>query len=98
MAAGRAEAKAADGHGAFGAANEAIDEGCIKLDLQAIGLGQVSLPPLDHMAFYAGVGILAAVELVEWPVALVLTVGKVLADNRTNKTVRAFGRAFESAG
>lgn len=98
MAAGRAGAKAADGQGAFVAANEAVSRGCIELDLRAVGLGQVSLPPLDHIAFYAGVGILAAVELVEWPVAVVLTVGKVLADNRTNKTVRAFGRALESAG
>jgi hypothetical protein len=38
-------------------------------------LGTLALPPLDHLAFYAGIGVLAALEIVEWPVALVIATG-----------------------
>ena len=60
-------------------------------------LGRVVLPSQEHLAWYAGVGALAAVELIDWPVALVLVVGKMLADNRSNAALRDFGRALEEA-
>jgi len=78
------------------AANDAIDQNVTKLGLP--GLGQVSLPPIDHLVWYAGVGVLTAIELLEWPVALVLTVGKLLADNRSHRTLRSLGEALEEAG
>ena len=78
------------------AANDAIDQNVTKVGLP--GLGQVSLPPVDHLVWYAGVGVLTAIELLEWPVALVLTVGKLLADNRSHRTLRSLGEALEEAG
>ncbi|MGC8513633.1 MAG: hypothetical protein ACP5P1_11475 [Acidimicrobiales bacterium] len=61
-------------------------------------VGKLSFPPLEHLAWYAGVGALTALELIEWPIALVLLVGKALADNQTHRTLRSFGEAMEDAG
>jgi hypothetical protein len=69
---------------------------------ESIGLrlpvvGQVRLPPAEHLAWYAGVAAMAAFEIVEWPLALVLAVGKALADSHSNALVQGFGEALESA-
>lgn len=60
-------------------------------------LGTVTLPPPDELAFLAGVGVLALVGAVEWPVALVLGAGHALAGRRRNKLIREFGEALERA-
>jgi hypothetical protein len=61
-------------------------------------VGQVSVPPPPHLVWYAGVATLVALECLEWPVALVLATGKVLADNRHSAVLREFGDALEDAG
>jgi hypothetical protein len=61
-------------------------------------VGKVSLPPAEHLVFYAAVAAFTAVELIEWPVALFVSVGKALADNRSHKTLRVFGEAMEDVG
>jgi hypothetical protein len=60
-------------------------------------VGRVGFPPLEHLVFYGAVVAMAAVELVEWPVALVIATGKVLSDNRTHKTLRSIGDALGEA-
>ncbi len=60
--------------------------------------GTVGLPPVDHLVFYAAIVGFAAVGLIEWPVALVVGVGKVLGDNRSRKTLQSVGEAMELAG
>jgi uncharacterized membrane protein YjdF len=40
-------------------------------------LGTVTVPPPQKLAFYAVLGVLAALEIIEWPVALVVGVGGV---------------------
>ena len=95
-AAGAAAGKAAGHDTPRQAAQAAVDSA--KRQLRLPLLGSVALPPPDHMAWYGGVVALAAFELIEWPVALVLALGKVLADNRSNKTIQAFGEALEDAG
>jgi hypothetical protein len=60
-------------------------------------LGQVGLPPADDLAFLAGVGVLAVVGAVEWPVAVLLGVGHALASRRRDKVLREFGEALEQA-
>jgi hypothetical protein len=57
----------------------------------------VHLPPAEELAFLAGAGVLAAVGAVEWPVALLLGVGHMLATNARNKVIREFGEALEKA-
>ena len=60
-------------------------------------LGTVKLPAADELAFLGGVGVLAVVGAIEWPVAVVLGAGHALAANRRNKVVREFGEALEKA-
>ncbi len=83
--------------GAHGASKAAAkpEHGAIHLQLPLIG--HVHLPPPQHLAFYAGVGLLAAAELIEWPVAILVGVGKALADNRSHANLEEFGEALESA-
>jgi len=39
---------------------------------------RLETPPVEHLAFYAGVVLLAAADIIEWPVALVVTAGHLL--------------------
>lgn len=60
-------------------------------------LGKVCIPRPQHLAWYAGVGALAALEVIDWPVALILAAGKALADNHSSDTLREFGQALDQA-
>jgi hypothetical protein len=61
------------------------------------GVGEVTLPPPERVAYYAGVGTLAAFGLIDWPVALVITAGHLLADQNMFARIRGLGEAAESA-
>ncbi len=60
-------------------------------------LGQVAVPPPDKVAYYAGLGVLAALKVIEWPMALVITAGHLLADQHLSGVVKGMGEALESA-
>lgn len=60
-------------------------------------LGELTLPPVEHLAWYGAIAVLTAVELIDWPVAAVIAVGKALADNRHSQTLQNVGEAFENA-
>jgi hypothetical protein len=77
------------------AAHHAVEQTSAHVTLPLIGC--VTLPPPQHMAWYAGVGALAVLEIIDWPIAVVLAIGKALADDRGNRTVEAFGRALDEA-
>jgi hypothetical protein len=87
-----------NGHraGAGRAAREAADRHSIRFSLPV--LGDVRIPPAHHLVWYAGVGILVALECLEWPIALILASGKALADNHHSTMLREFGEALEEAG
>lgn len=57
----------------------------------------VDLPSGQQLVFLAGLGLLTVLEFVEWPVALVLAVGHVLAEDAHNRLLRQFGAALEEA-
>lgn len=78
------------------AAEEAVARNVTSLRLPLFGT--VKLPPVDHLVWYGGVAVLTAVELIEWPVSLVLVVGRIMADNRSHRTLRALGEALEESG
>src|SRR5437764_445088 len=61
------------------------------------GVGTASLPPVDELAFLAGVVTLAATGLMTWPVALTIGAGHLLAHNRHIRLLRSFGEALEEA-
>ena len=60
-------------------------------------VGQVAVPPPDKLAYYAGLGVLAALQVIEWPLALVITAGHLLADQHMSRLVRGLGEALQSA-
>lgn len=62
-----------------------------------VGDRRLELPPVDQLAFLAGLGFLAAFELIEWPIALAIGVGHELARSRHGKVLREFGEALEAA-
>jgi hypothetical protein len=61
------------------------------------GIGHVHMPPLDQIAFMGGIATLAVIQIIEWPVAAVLTVGHILAHNRHHALLRDFGEALDEA-
>ncbi|WP_433116588.1 hypothetical protein [Micromonospora sp. CA-246542] len=60
-------------------------------------LGEVAVPPPDKVAYYAGLGVLAALQVIEWPLALVITAGHLLADQHFSGLVRGLGEAIQEA-
>jgi hypothetical protein len=65
--------------------------------LQVPILGAVAVPPPDKIAYYAGLGLLAALQVIEWPIALVITAGHVLADQHFSGLAKGLGKAFQQA-
>ncbi|MER7889075.1 hypothetical protein ABTX15_04540 [Micromonospora sp. NPDC094482] len=59
-------------------------------------LGEVAVPPADKVAYYAGLGVLAALQVIEWPIALVITAGHLLADQHFSGLVKGFGEALQA--
>ncbi|MFZ2174772.1 MAG: hypothetical protein WAW17_12205 [Rhodococcus sp. (in: high G+C Gram-positive bacteria)] len=60
-------------------------------------LGRVPLPPPEQLAFFAAIGLLAAVEMIEWPVALTIAAGHILVADAHNRALQEIGEALEEA-
>lgn len=60
-------------------------------------VGDVPLPPPDRLAYYAGLGAIAAFGVIDWPVALVIGAGHILADQHWSAWARGLGEAAEEA-
>jgi hypothetical protein len=60
-------------------------------------LGTVRVPEPERLAFYGGLAALALFGIVEWPVALVLGIGHLLAEDHNHKLLSDFGEALEEA-
>ncbi len=58
---------------------------------------EIETPPLEHLLFYAGLGVLVAANLVELPIAIALTVGHALLDLTKRPGLQALGSALEEA-
>ena len=61
------------------------------------GIGTVELPPREDLAFFAGLGFLAVIGILEWPLAGVLAAGHIISRNSHNKALHQFGEALEAA-
>ncbi|MGY1792943.1 hypothetical protein ACI796_03015 [Geodermatophilus sp. SYSU D00525] len=68
-----------------------------RVDVPLPVLGTVHLPPLDSLALYAGLAALAAVEVLEWPVAAAIGVGHLLVQQEHFRFLHHFGEALEKA-
>jgi hypothetical protein len=84
----------AEGKSAGTAAQRAVAHNTVTLDVFG---ARLELPPPEQLAFLAGVGVLAALQIVEWPVAVVLAVGHQLAHSHHGRMLREFGEALEEA-
>ncbi|BBZ46068.1 hypothetical protein MPRM_33490 [Mycobacterium parmense] len=60
-------------------------------------LGQVEIPRPEQLAYFGGLAALAAFELIDWPVAVVIAAGHFLASNHHNKILEELGDAMEEA-
>ncbi len=55
---------------------------------------RVQTPPIEHLAFYVGVGALAAAEIIDWPVAVLLATGHILVGLTNRPGLKQLGEAF----
>jgi hypothetical protein len=76
------------------AAQRAIERNSTAVSLVP-GLAAVRIPAPRRLAWYGGIAALAVAGLIEWPVAAVLAVGHLLAEDHHNKMIRDFGEALE---
>lgn len=58
---------------------------------------RLETPPVEDLAFYAGIGLLAATEIIEWPVALVLAAGHILTGLRHRPALAELAEALDEA-
>ncbi|MGH3971031.1 MAG: hypothetical protein ACRDTV_23710 [Mycobacterium sp.] len=58
-------------------------------------IGRLEVPRPEQLAYYGGLAALAALELIDWPVALVIAAGHILASNHHNKLLEELGEAME---
>jgi hypothetical protein len=63
--------------------------------LPLVGL-RIDLPRPERLAWYAGLGLMAAFELVDWELALIIGLGHLIADNAHNKTIAELASGAES--
>jgi hypothetical protein len=60
-------------------------------------VGRVRIPRPEQLAYFGALGVLAATEIIEWPIALVLAAGHALAENQHNRVAQQLGEALEDA-
>ncbi|MEU0569809.1 hypothetical protein ABZ297_31140 [Nonomuraea sp. NPDC005983] len=60
-------------------------------------LGPIPVPEGNQLAFYAVLGILGALEIVEWPVVLIVGVGHLLSSQHRFRLLQQLGQAAEAA-
>lgn len=54
-------------------------------------------PPLEHLTYYAGLAVLAAAEVVDWPVAIVIAADHLVNELTSRPDLQARGQALEAA-
>jgi hypothetical protein len=60
-------------------------------------VGRVRIPRPEHVAYYGALGALAALEIIEWPIALAIAAGHALVQNQHNRAAKEIGEALEEA-
>jgi hypothetical protein len=82
--------------GARCAAAHVIDKHSLTVTLPD-DLGTVRLPEPERLAYYGGIAALAAFGILDWPVAVVLGIGHLLAEDHHHKMLCEFGEALAEA-
>jgi len=58
-------------------------------------VGRVRIPRPEHLAYYGVLGGLAAVEIIDWPIALVLAAGHALTQQHQSRFAEDVGEALQ---
>jgi len=66
-----------------------------QVTLPVIGF-RIQVPEPQRIAWYAGLGLMAAFELVDWELALVIGIGHLIADNVRSPAVANLAEGVES--
>jgi hypothetical protein len=56
---------------------------------------ELETPPVEHLAFYLGLGALAAAEIIEWPIAVAMAAGHLLIGLTHRPALAALGEALD---
>jgi hypothetical protein len=83
-------------HTARRAAAHVIDKHSLTVTLPD-DLGTVRLPEPERLAYYGGIAALAAFGILDWPLAVVLGIGHLLAEDHHHKMLCEFGEALAEA-
>ena len=65
--------------------------------LLSVDGARLETPPVEHLLFYMGLGVLVGAGLVEWPIAVALGIGHVLVDLTGRPGLQAAGEALAEA-
>jgi hypothetical protein len=57
-------------------------------------VGRVRIPRPDQLAYYGALAGLAALEIIDWPIALAIGAGHVLASQHHSKVLEELGDAL----
>lgn len=60
-------------------------------------VGRIRIPRPEQLVYYGALAGLAALEIIDWPIALAIGAGHALASNRHSKVVQELGQALEDA-
>ncbi len=60
-------------------------------------VGRVQIPRPEHLAYYGALGVLVAVEIVDWPIALAIAAGHALTEQHHSRVAQEIGEAIEDA-
>ncbi|HZA09686.1 hypothetical protein [Mycobacterium sp.] len=60
-------------------------------------VGRLRIPRPDQLAYYGALAALAAVEIIDWPVAVAIGAGHALASNHHSRIARELGEALEDS-
>ncbi len=89
-------ARPAPSHPGRRAAANVLEKESVAVTLPA-GIGTIRVPTPDRLAFYGGIAALAALGILEWPVALAISAGHLLAEDHHHKILAEFGEALGEA-
>ncbi|MGE5695940.1 MAG: hypothetical protein ACM4D3_12115 [Candidatus Sericytochromatia bacterium] len=58
-------------------------------------VGRVRIPRPEQLVYYGALAGLAALEIIDWPIALAIGAGHALASNHHSKVAQELGEALE---
>jgi len=77
------------------AVNRIREARSLAVDLPIVG--RVRIPHPEQVAYFGALAVLAAIEIIDWPIALAIAAGHVLVQNQHNRVAEEVGEALEDA-